>query len=158
MTDRSNEIKEKKFDTYHKKWPKAPMREYTNIHNNVNKKRVTVIGDSMVKFVKSENLSDENYIANIWKNPGCSTEDIADYIKPIIRVKPDIILIHTGMNDLTNGVSTMSNVRKIVKAVEEMDGSNEIKLGFSSIIVRKDRDLEKEIRETNTKLKNYCIG
>ena len=36
----------------------------------------------------------------------------------------------------------MSKVRKIVKAVEEMDGSNEIKLGFSSIIVRKDRDLE----------------
>ena len=35
----------------------------------------------------------------------------------------------------------MSKVRKIVKAVEEMDGSNEIKLGFSSI-VRKDRDLE----------------
>ena len=112
----------------------------------------------MVKFVKSENLSDENYIANIWKNPGCSTEDIADYIKLIIRVKPDIILVHTGMNDLTNGVSTMSNVKKIVKAVEEKDGNIEIKLGFSSIIVRKDRDLEKEIKETNTKLKNYCIG
>ena len=46
------------------------------------------------------------------------------------------------MNDLTNSVNTMSKVRKIVKAVEEMDGSNEIKLGFSSIIVRKDRDLE----------------
>ena len=46
------------------------------------------------------------------------------------------------MNDLTNSVNTMSKIRKIVKAVEEMDGSNEIKLGFSSIIVRKDRDLE----------------
>ena len=68
------------------------------------------------------------------------------------------MLVHTGTNDLTNSVNTMSKVRKIVKAVEEMDGNNEIKLGFSSIIVRKDRDLEKEIKETNTKLKNYCIG
>ena len=51
----------------------------------------------------------------------------------------------------------MNKVRKIVKAVE-MDGNNEIKLGFCSITVRKDRDLEKEIKETNTKLKNYCIG
>ena len=50
----------------------------------------------------------------------------------------------------------MSKVRKIVKAVEEMDGNNEIKLGFSSIIVRKDRDLEKKIKETNTKMKKYC--
>ena len=52
----------------------------------------------------------------------------------------------------------MSKVRKIVKAVEEMDCNNEIKHDFSSIIVRKDRDLEKEIKETNTKLKNYFIG
>ena len=61
-----------------------------------------MIGDSMVKLVKSENLSDENYIANIRANPGCTTEDIADYIKPIIRGKPDITLVHTGTNDLIN--------------------------------------------------------
>ena len=99
VTHRSNETNEKKFK---KKSPKAPIREYTNIHNTVNKKRVTVIGDSMVKLVKSENLSDENYIANIRANPGCTTEDIADYIKPIIRGKPDITLVHTGTNDLIN--------------------------------------------------------
>ena len=140
MTHRSNETSVKKFDTYHKKSPKAPIREYTNIHNNVSRKRVFVIGDSMVKFVKSENLSDENYIANIRTNPDCTTEDTADYIKPIIRRKPDIILVRTGTNDLTNSVNKMSKVRKIVKAVEEMDGRNKIKLGFSSIIVRKDRE------------------
>ena len=84
----------------------------------------------MVKFVKSENLSDQNYIANIRTNPGCTTEDIADYIKPIIRRKPDIILIHTGTNDLTNSVTTMKKVRKTVKSIEEMDSNNEIKLGF----------------------------
>ena len=35
-----------------------------------------------------------------------------------------------------------------------MDGNNDIKLGFSSMIVRKDRDLEKEIKKRNTKLRN----
>ena len=78
------------------------------------RKGVTVIGDSMVKFSKSENLSDENYIANIRTNPGCTNEDIADYVKPVIRRKPNIILVHTGTNDLTNSVNTMSKVRKIV--------------------------------------------
>ena len=68
------------------------------------------------------------------------------------------MLVHTGTKYLTNSVNTRSKVRKIAKAVEKMDGNNNIKLGFSSIIVRKDRDLEKDIKETYTKLKNYCIG
>ena len=38
-----------------------------------------------------------------------------------------------------------------------MDGNNEIKLCFSSVSVSKDLHIEKEIRETNTKLKNYCV-
>ena len=101
----------------------------------------------MAKFIKSENVSDENHMANIRTNRGCTTEDIADYIKPIIRRKPDIIQVHTDTNGLTNSVNTMNKVRKIVKAVEEMDGNNERKLGFSSIIVRKDRILRKKSRK-----------
>ena len=66
--------------------------------------------------------------------------------------------IFGSWEDSPNSVNTMTKVRKIVKAVEEMDGTNEIKLGFSSIIVRKDPDLEKDIKETNAKLTNYCIG
>ena len=80
VTYRSNELNEKKFNTYHRKSPKAPIRDHANIHNNVSKKRVTVIGDSIVKFVKSENLVDENHIANIRTSNGCTTENIADYI------------------------------------------------------------------------------
>ena len=57
VTHRSNQTNKKKFDIYHKKSPKAPIRESTNRDNNVSEKRVTVIGDSMVKFSKSENLS-----------------------------------------------------------------------------------------------------
>ena len=109
MTHISNEINEKKFDNYHQKSPKAPIREYTKIHN-VSKKRVTVIGDSLVKLAKSENLSYENYIANIRINSGYTT----DYIKPIIRRKPDIILVFNGTNNLTINVNTMSKVREVM--------------------------------------------
>ena len=87
ITNSKNEINRKKFNTYHKKTPKAPIRENRNRPSNVNNKRTTVIGDSMVKSAKSG-------------NPGCNTEDIADYIKPIIRRKPDITLVHTGTNIL----------------------------------------------------------
>ena len=52
----------------------------------------------------------------------------------------------------------MSKVRKVVKALAEMNGNNDINLGFSSIIVRKDRDLEKEIKETNKKPKKLLYS
>lgn len=71
----------------------------------------------MVKFVKFENFSEENYVANIQRNLDCTTKDVADYIKTIIRRKPDI-LVYTGTNNLTNSVNAMNKVRKIVKTVE----------------------------------------
>ena len=89
---------------------------------------------------------------------GSSTEDMLDYIKPIACRKPDTLIIHTSTNDLTNGVNTMKKVRKLVKVVCEIDESQKIKIGFSSVIYRKDKDLEDERNEVNVKLKKYCEG
>ena len=61
-----------------------------------------------------------------------------DSIKPIARRKPDTFIIHTGTNDLTNGVDAMKKVRKLVKVVCEIDESEKIKIGFSSVIYCKD--------------------
>ena len=61
-----------------------------------------------------------------------------DYIKPIARRKPDTFIIHTGTNDLTNGVDAVKKVRKLVKVVCEIDESEKIKIGFSSVIYCKD--------------------
>lgn len=116
MTRSSNERSGKKY-AYHKKTPKASIRENTNRYNKVSKKGGTVIGHSMVKFVKFENFSEENYDANIQRNRDCTTKDVADYIKTIIRRKPDI-LVYTGTNNLTNSVNAMNKVKKIVKTVE----------------------------------------
>ena len=81
-----------------------------------------------------------------------------EYIKPIVRRKPDVLVIHTGTNDLTNGVNTMKEVRQLVKCVKELDKEEEVKIGFSSVINRSDRNLEKEIVDLNLKLKWYNEG
>ena len=52
----------------------------------------------------------------------------------------------------------MKKVRKLVKVVREIDESEKIKIGFSSVIYRKDKDLEDERNEVNVKLKKYCEG
>ena len=95
------------------------------------------------------------------KHPGCSSEDMVDYVKPVARKKPDTLIIHVGTNDLTKGVNTMKKVRKCLKVIRELDNTENIQIGFSSIIERTDKDFSNEIKEINIKeinikLKNYC--
>ena len=92
------------------------------------------------------------------KHPGCSSEDMVDSVKPVARKKPDTLIIHVGTNDLTKGVNTMKKVRKCLKVIRELDNTENIQIGFSSIIERTDKDFSNEVKETNIKLKNYCWG
>ena len=62
-------------------------------------------------------------------------------------------MIHTGINDLTNWVTTLKEVRQLVKFVKELDKEEEGKISFSGVINRSDRNLEKEIVDLNLKLK-----
>ena len=79
-------------------------------------------------------MSSKKNDVGIAAHPGSTTVDMADYIKPIVRRKPDILILHTGTNDITNGVNTMKEVRKFVKCVKELD--EEVTIGFSSVIMR----------------------
>ena len=49
-------------------------------------------------------------------------------------------------------------MRDLVKCICDLDRNVEIQISFSSIISRQDRKPEKDINETNTKLRKYCEG
>ena len=86
------------------------------------------------------------------------TDDMLDYVRPVTRKKPDVIIMHVGTNDFTKGVKTMSKVRKIAIAIREVDSTRNIQLGFFSIAQRADKDYSKEINDINSRLKSYCLG
>ena len=50
-------------------------------------------------------------------------------------------MIHAGTNDLTNGVNTIKEIRKLVKCLRDPDKDNKVNIGFSSAISRSDRNL-----------------
>ena len=83
---------------------------------------------------------------------------MVEYVKTLARKKPDTLIIHVGTNDLTKGVNTMNKVRKCVEVIQELDNTENIQIGFSSIIQRTDIDFSNEIKVINIKLKNYCYG
>ena len=62
-----------------------------------------------------------------------------------------------GTNDLTKGINTIQNVRKCVEAIRELENSENIQIGFSSIMHRSN-NFSREISELNIKLKKYCLG
>ena len=116
-----------------------------------------MIGDSIVKYLRSYELSSSDQSVSIMKHPGCSPEDMVDYEKPVARKKPDTLIIHVGTNDLIKGVNTMRKVSKCVEIIRELDNTENSQIRFSSIIQRTDKDFSNEIKETNIKLKNYLF-
>ena len=66
------------------------------------KKTVVIVGDSIVQNVPScsFNQSLKECFSVIKPFPGWTTQDMKDYIKPKIARKPDIVILHTGINDL----------------------------------------------------------
>ena len=94
--------------------------ENDNIKNKCNvdsKTKMIVVGDSLVKYLRREELSSKENNVRVITHPRSTTEDILDYIKPIAWRKLDTLIIDTGTNDLTNSVNTIKTVRKLAKVV-----------------------------------------
>ena len=100
----------------------------------------------------SRSVSSVNNAVNVMKHPGSTTDDLVDYVRPVTGNKPDVIIMHVGTNDLTQGVNTMS------KVIQEIDSPRNTQLYFSSIVQGADKNYSKEIKDINTRLKSYCLG
>ena len=74
------------------------------------RKNVFIIGDSMIKGLAERGIS-KNHNVKVRPQPGCTTEDIEDHIKPTIRKNPDAIIIHSGTNDVTNDKPTKKKTK-----------------------------------------------
>ena len=116
-----------------------------------------IVGDSMIKHLNGREVSRDNSV-KIRCHPGTTTDDIIDYVRPTARKKPDMIITHTGTNDIQNKVNTLQKARKVIATIKEIDVNSEIQIAFSSVIHRDDQDFEEEIKENSRKLENLCRG
>ena len=55
--------------------------------------------DSMIEHVNVREVSRDDFV-KIRCHPGATTDDIVDYVRPTGREKLDMIIIHTGTNDI----------------------------------------------------------
>ena len=107
--------------------PQVKLRENKNPNNKENlgvvnsasKKEIIIVGDSMIKHVNGHEVSRDNSV-KIRYHPGATTDDIIDYVRPTAHKKPDMIIIHTGTNDIQNKVNTLQKVRKVITTIKEI--------------------------------------
>ena len=100
----------------------------------------------MLKGINEEGVSDDRYKAKVKNYTGAITEDICDYIKPELRKKPDIIIVHAGRNNITNNTKLFENYKKIKDTIKSKLPN--CKYAISNVIMRKDKpDMVKKVIE-----------
>ena len=114
-----------------------------------------IVGGSMIKHVNGLKVSRDDSVKIRW-NPGATTDDIIDYVRPAARKKRDMIIIHSGTNDIQNKVNTLQKIRKVITTIKKNDVNNKVQIAFSGVIHRNDQDLKEEVKEINRKLENLC--
>ena len=112
---------------------------------------ITTVGDSTIKDcqaykMKKRLAKDEKiYIKSF---PGATVEDMKDYVRPMVRHQPDLIILHVGTNDLRNEKSAKNIASDIMRLGLEMKTDvNDVMI--SGITSRGDSLNEKAI-EVNT--------
>ena len=121
------------------------------------KKKVFILGDSIIKHVKSYSLSEslDNCKICVKDLPGARVRCMQDYVRPTIRENPNHIILHVGTNDLTTNIPTEKVVESIIDLASSLK-SNSCSVAISNITVRNDR-YRKKVVQVNRHLKTLCI-
>ena len=89
------------------------------------KKTVVIVGNSIVRNVPSRSLNQflKKNFSVVKSFPGATTQDMKDYIKPTIARKPDMVILHTGTNDLKSNQNPLDIANKIINLVKNIKSS-----------------------------------
>ena len=143
--------------TVHRDNDDANLIKRQSTNGSAVKKEVYITGDWMIKYVNGREVSRNNPV-KVRSHPGATTDDFIDYVQPTVRKKPNLIIIHSGTNDIQNSVNALQKIREVISSIKEYDTDDNIKIALSSMIHPGDHDFKNKIHETNRKLENLCKG
>ena len=129
--------------------------EKSKSSGSTEKKRIVIIGDSMVNNIQENGLNKQHHV-QIKRHGGATTLIVKDFIKHIVRRKPDLIIIHAGTNDLTDdNVNTAETLTEIFESASDVSPETEIVM--SSVITRQDKPgMPKKVKRLNKVIDEVC--
>lgn len=105
------------------------VRNYGEQPETANKDSVNIVGDLLIKHDNGRGISRSQRV-QVDPNPGASTYDLIDYVKPALRKKPKALLIHTSTDDIQQEINIIKIFKKRVKEMKEKDSKMKLKLYF----------------------------
>ena len=120
--------KNKPNDRYKK--DKRHNDKRTNTGKQQQKRTITILGDSIIKDIKSHKIKQqlgtgENIFVKSF--PGAKTSCMHDYVKPSLKLKSDLFILHCGTNDLKSEKSPEIIAKEILNlAAKTKQPDNEV--------------------------------
>jgi hypothetical protein len=116
---------------------------------------ILIIGDSIIKHIDPKKISRKKIIKRTF--PGKTAEQIKSEVESMeVEALPSHIIVHAGTNDLSvqpphNCVKNIENLALCIKKK-----FTDSRIAISSITVRNDLDLSKQISTANEELQKMC--
>ena len=126
-------------------------------HSQPNRqKKVIIAGDSTLKYLQSHKMS-KNSQVKIATFPGCTTQDMKDHIKPLLRRNPDEIIIHVGTNSLRSSNTPRECAVELIDLADAVSSESSAMISISGLINRSDDEaLACKVPDVNKVLKECC--
>ena len=103
-------------------------------------------------------MSRDNNKVKVSTFPGCTTKDMRDHIKPIIRKNPEQLIVHVGTDSLRGSENPTACAEEIIDLTRWIkSAAPESEVALSSLTARSDDDqLANQIKEVNSTLRKFC--
>ena len=141
----------------------AQERQDQRGNQSQRKRTLTIIGDSMVKKIRSQDINNEcpSYKSYVKTFPGARIDDMFSYVQPTVNMNPSMVVLMCGTNNLRNEEPDRI-ANKLVHLALTVNERVE-KVAVSSIVHRADsHNLEVKGKEVNRlvreSLENHGIG
>ena len=121
-------------------------------HSQPNRqKKVIIAGDCTLKYLQSHKMS-KNSQVKIATFPGCTTQDMKDHIKPLLRRNPDELIIR-----LRSSYTPRECAVELIDLAEAISSESSAMISISGLINRSDDEaLAHKVPDVNKVLKEYC--
>ena len=155
---KSIKSKSKHSDTNINKEVKNNSNKINNDKTSNPKKKVFILGDSMVKkvnsFLLTRNIS-HKFLVKVRSFSSAKVNCMNDYVKPTLRdFNPEHMILHFGTNDL-NSEQTASQIAKSIIDLGKSLKTDTNTITISVIVLRYD-NLNNKASEVNGRLVNMC--
>ena len=127
--------------------------------NKMLKPHVALVGDSMLgglEHLNKDTPLSRSHFTTVKAHGGATSEDILDFVRPVLRRKPNKLIVHCGSNDFKNKLDTAKNIERFLTYSKQ--NNPDVELAVSEICIRKDKDAPPtaELVSMNKRIKEVC--